>query len=73
MPVSTDELLKELQRTLNALNPHAVGNLVTNLATDLDGQGPEPQQADRVGRRARCSCWPTRATTSASSTARWPS
>ena len=39
MPVSTDELLKELQHTLNAINPHAVGNLVTNLATDLDGQG----------------------------------
>ena len=39
VPVSTDELLKELQRTLNAINPHAVGNLVTNLATDLNGQG----------------------------------
>ena len=39
VPVSTDELLKELQRTLDAINPHAVGNLVTNLATDLDGQG----------------------------------
>ena len=39
VPVSTDELLKELQHTLNAINPNAVGNLVTNLATDLDGQG----------------------------------
>lgn len=39
VPVSTDELLKELQHTLNAINPHAVGSLVTNLATDLDGQG----------------------------------
>jgi phospholipid/cholesterol/gamma-HCH transport system substrate-binding protein len=39
VPVSTDEVLKELQRTLNAINPNAVGNLVTNLATDLDGQG----------------------------------
>jgi phospholipid/cholesterol/gamma-HCH transport system substrate-binding protein len=39
VPVSTDEVLKELQRTLNALNPQAVGNLVSNLATDLDGQG----------------------------------
>ena len=39
VPVSTDELLKELQHTLNAINPHAVGHLVTNLATDLDGQG----------------------------------
>jgi hypothetical protein len=37
--VSTDEVLKELQRTLNALNPNAVGDLVSNLATDLDGQG----------------------------------
>jgi phospholipid/cholesterol/gamma-HCH transport system substrate-binding protein len=39
VPVSTDEVLKELQRTLNALNPNAVGHLVSNLATDLDGQG----------------------------------
>ncbi len=39
VPVSTDEVLKELQRTLNALNPHAVGSLVSNLASDLDGQG----------------------------------
>jgi phospholipid/cholesterol/gamma-HCH transport system substrate-binding protein len=39
VPVSTDEVLKELQKTLDALNPHAVGDLVTNLATDLDGQG----------------------------------
>ena len=39
VPVSTDELLKELQRTLDAINPHAVGSLVTNLATDLNGQG----------------------------------
>ena len=39
VPVSTDEVLKELQHTLDAINPQAVGNLVTNLATDLDGQG----------------------------------
>jgi phospholipid/cholesterol/gamma-HCH transport system substrate-binding protein len=39
VPVSTDELLKELQRSLSALNPHAVGSLISNLATDLDGQG----------------------------------
>ncbi len=39
VPVSTDQLLKQLQRTLNALNPQAVGNLITNLAQDLDGQG----------------------------------
>ena len=39
VPVSTDEVLKELQHTLNTINPNAVGNLVSNLATDLDGQG----------------------------------
>jgi virulence factor Mce-like protein len=39
VPISTDEVLKQVQRTLNAINPHAVGNLVSNLATDLDGQG----------------------------------
>ncbi len=39
VPISTDEVLKEVQRTLNAVNPHAVGSLVTNLAQDLDGQG----------------------------------
>jgi virulence factor Mce-like protein len=39
VPVSTDEVLKELQHTLDAINPHAVGNLVSNLATDLAGQG----------------------------------
>ena len=39
VPVSTDQLLKQLQRTLNALNPHAVGDLISNLAQDLDGQG----------------------------------
>jgi phospholipid/cholesterol/gamma-HCH transport system substrate-binding protein len=39
VPVSTDQLLKQLQRTLDALNPHAVGDLITNLSEDLDGQG----------------------------------
>jgi phospholipid/cholesterol/gamma-HCH transport system substrate-binding protein len=39
VPVSTDQLLKQLQRTLNALDPQAVGDLITNLAQDLDGQG----------------------------------
>jgi phospholipid/cholesterol/gamma-HCH transport system substrate-binding protein len=39
VPVSTDEVLKELQHTLEALDPHAVGNLVSNLASDLNGQG----------------------------------
>jgi phospholipid/cholesterol/gamma-HCH transport system substrate-binding protein len=39
VPVSTDQLLKQLQRTLKELNPDAVGSLVTNLSQDLDGQG----------------------------------
>ena len=39
VPVSTDQVLKEVQKALNALNPHAVGELVGNLAQDLDGQG----------------------------------
>ncbi|HVA09573.1 MAG TPA: MCE family protein [Acidimicrobiales bacterium] len=39
VPVSTDQLLKQLQRSLQALNPTAVGNLITNLSQDLDGQG----------------------------------
>jgi phospholipid/cholesterol/gamma-HCH transport system substrate-binding protein len=39
VPVSTDQFLKQLQRSLNDLNPHAVGDLVANLAQDLDGQG----------------------------------
>ncbi len=53
VPVSTDEVLKELQHTLDALNPHAVGNLVSNLASDLERPGGQPQQAHRVGRRHR--------------------
>ncbi len=39
VPVSTDQLLKELQRTLKTLNPKAVGDLITNISQDLDGQG----------------------------------
>ncbi|MGH9109266.1 MAG: MCE family protein [Acidimicrobiales bacterium] len=39
VPVSTEQLLKSLQRTLDAVNPHAVGDLITNLAQDLNGQG----------------------------------
>ncbi len=39
VPVSTDQLLRSLSRTLRALNPDAVSRLVTNLAADLDGQG----------------------------------
>ncbi|HVX23235.1 MAG TPA: MCE family protein [Acidimicrobiales bacterium] len=40
-PVSTEQLLKSLQHTLDAINPHAVGGLITNLAQDLDGQGKD--------------------------------
>jgi phospholipid/cholesterol/gamma-HCH transport system substrate-binding protein len=39
VPVSTDQLLKSLQKTLDAIDPHAVGDLIDNLAQDLDGQG----------------------------------
>jgi phospholipid/cholesterol/gamma-HCH transport system substrate-binding protein len=39
VPVNTDQLLKQLRRTLDDINPHAVGNLITNLAQDLNGQG----------------------------------
>ena len=39
VPVSTDQLLRSLERTLQAINPHAVGDLVSNLAQDLQGQG----------------------------------
>jgi virulence factor Mce-like protein len=44
VPVSTDQLLKQLKRTLDALNPHAVGSLISNLAQDLDGQGANLNQ-----------------------------
>jgi phospholipid/cholesterol/gamma-HCH transport system substrate-binding protein len=39
VPVSTERVLKSLQAMLKKVNPHAVGNLVTNLADDLQGQG----------------------------------
>ncbi len=39
VPVSTSQLLKDLERRLRQLDPHAVGDLVTNLAQDLSGQG----------------------------------
>jgi virulence factor Mce-like protein len=38
-PVSTDQVLKDLATTLRQLDPHAVGQLVTNLAQDLNGEG----------------------------------
>ncbi len=39
VPVSTDQLLRSLEHTLQAINPQAVGDLVSNLAQDLQGQG----------------------------------
>ncbi len=39
VPVSTERLLESLQATLQKVNPHAVGDLITNLAQDLQGQG----------------------------------
>ncbi|MGH9103564.1 MAG: MCE family protein, partial [Acidimicrobiales bacterium] len=39
VPVSTEQLLKALEHMLRRVNPHGVGNLVTNLARDLKGQG----------------------------------
>ena len=39
VPVSTDQLLRSLERTLQAINPRAVGDLIANLAGDLQGQG----------------------------------
>ncbi len=39
VPVSTDRLLKDLQSFLSQINPHQTGNLVTNLAHDLNGEG----------------------------------
>lgn len=43
-PVSTDQVLKELATTLRQLNPNAVGELVTNLAQDLNGEGASLHQ-----------------------------
>jgi len=43
-PVSTDQVLKDLSTTLNQLNPHAVGDLVANLAQDLNGEGTSLHQ-----------------------------
>jgi len=39
VPVSTEQVLKSLRRTLERLDPRAVGGLVSNLAQDLRGQG----------------------------------
>ena len=39
VPVSTEQMLKALDRTLRRVDPKAVGGLITNLAEDLNGQG----------------------------------
>ena len=44
VPVSTDQLLKDLQSFLVQIDPTATGDLVTNLAQDLAGQGPALNQ-----------------------------
>ncbi len=44
VPVSTDELLKQLQRVLGSVNPSSLHGLVGNLATDLSGQGAQLHQ-----------------------------
>ncbi|MGH9299684.1 MAG: MCE family protein, partial [Acidimicrobiales bacterium] len=44
VPVSTDELLRQLQRVLGAVKPQSMHDLVGNLATDLAGQGSQLNQ-----------------------------
>jgi len=44
VPVSTEQVLKSLAAYLKHVNPHAVGDLVTNLAQDLQGQGKNLHQ-----------------------------
>ncbi|HWD53238.1 MAG TPA: MCE family protein [Acidimicrobiales bacterium] len=39
VPVSTDQLLKDVQSFLSQVNPQATGDLITNLSQDLAGQG----------------------------------
>lgn len=44
VPVSTDELLRQLQRVLGAVRPSSLHDLVANLASDLSGQGGQLHQ-----------------------------
>jgi phospholipid/cholesterol/gamma-HCH transport system substrate-binding protein len=44
VPVSTDQLLKDVQSFLSQINPQATGDLVTNLSQDLSGQGTSLNQ-----------------------------
>lgn len=39
VPVSVDQLLKDLQHVLSQIDPKATGNLITYLSQDLSGQG----------------------------------
>jgi len=39
VPISTDQLLRDLQQYLGQVNAPSVGGLLTNLAQDLQGQG----------------------------------
>jgi phospholipid/cholesterol/gamma-HCH transport system substrate-binding protein len=39
VPISTDQLLRDLQSFLSKINPGATGSLITNLAQDVSGQG----------------------------------
>lgn len=44
VPVSTDKLLRQLQRVLGSIRPSSIHGLVGNLATDLNGQGAQLHQ-----------------------------
>ncbi|HWD51141.1 MAG TPA: MCE family protein [Acidimicrobiales bacterium] len=44
VPVSTDQLLKDVQSFLSQVNPQATGSLITNLSQDLSGQGASLNQ-----------------------------
>ncbi len=39
VPVSTDQLLRDVQSFLSQIDPHATGDLITNLSQDLTDQG----------------------------------
>lgn len=39
VPVSTDQILRDLQTYLGEINPQALGGVISNLAQDLQGQG----------------------------------
>jgi len=49
VPISTDQLLRDLQQYLGQVNAPAVGGLVTNLAQDLQGQALNSLIANGAG------------------------